>query len=290
MKILNILKNNAMEVAFILPLLIFIGYINIYPIIQGIILSFTLVGKFSLYNYNALQTQYTPNLSSVTFNTLIYVPLALAIEFSLALLTSLLLNKNFQGRSVFRAIIILPYGIATVVSAIAFTFIFAPEGWYANEFMMKLGFLHASINWTSGTLGFFVIAIADSWKTFPLIMLILLGGLQSIPDSLYEAAAIDGATQMQQFRHITLPHLYPFILIALIIRSVSEFNILALPLILVGNKIQFLGTFSYNLYETFSLGSAELSAAAASVLLAIIFVFVVVYILISNKFSGDNNE
>ena len=95
---------------------------------------------------------------------------------------------------------------------------------------------------------------------------------------------------MQQFRHITLPHLYPFILIALIIRSVSEFNILALPLILVGNKIQFLGTFSYNLYETFSLGSAELSAAAASVLLAIIFVFVAVYILISNKFSGDNNE
>ncbi|MHB1648680.1 MAG: carbohydrate ABC transporter permease, partial [Cuniculiplasma sp.] len=203
--------------------------------------------------------------------------------------TALLLNRSFRGRSVFRAIIILPYGVATVVSAIAFTFVFSPTGWYANEFIIKLGLVHADINWTVGVLGFLSVAIADSWKTFPLIMLILLGGLQMIPDNLYEAAAVDGASQIQQFRHITLPNLYPFIMIALIIRAVSEFNILALPLILVGRNVVFLGTMSYSIYETFSVGSSELSASAATILLGIILVFVIVYVYISNRMVGDQS-
>lgn len=289
MRLVKIMKKNMMEVAFILPLLIFIAYINIYPIIEGVILGFTRLGKFTLSNYHVLQTQYTPPVSVATTNLLLYVPLALFIEFALALFTALLLNRSFRGRSVFRAIIILPYGVATVVSAIAFTFVFSPTGWYANEFIIKLGLVHADINWTVGVLGFLSVAIADSWKTFPLIMLILLGGLQMIPDNLYEAAAVDGASQIQQFRHITLPNLYPFIMIALIIRAVSEFNILALPLILVGRNVVFLGTMSYSIYETFSVGSSELSASAATILLGIILVFVIVYVYISNKMVGDQS-
>jgi ABC-type sugar transport system permease subunit len=289
MRLVKIMKKNMMEVAFILPLLIFIAYINIYPIIEGVILGFTRLGKFTLSNYHVLQTQYTPPVSVATTNLLLYVPLALFIEFALALFTALLLNRSFRGRSVFRAIIILPYGVATVVSAIAFTFVFSPTGWYANEFIIKLGLVHADINWTVGVLGFLSVAIADSWKTFPLIMLILLGGLQMIPDNLYEAAAVDGASQIQQFRHITLPNLYPFIMIALIIRAVSEFNILALPLILVGRNVVFLGTMSYSIYETFSVGSSELSASAATILLGIILVFVIVYVYISNRMVGDQS-
>ncbi|MHB8498960.1 MAG: carbohydrate ABC transporter permease [Acidimicrobiales bacterium] len=289
MRLVKIMKKNMMEVAFILPLLIFIAYINIYPIIEGVILGFTRLGKFTLSNYHVLQTQYTPPVSVATTNLLLYVPLALFIEFALALFTALLLNRSFRGRSVFRAIIILPYGVATVVSAIAFTFVFSPTGWYANEFIIKLGLVHTDINWTVGVLGFLSVAIADSWKTFPLIMLILLGGLQMIPDNLYEAAAVDGASQIQQFRHITLPNLYPFIMIALIIRAVSEFNILALPLILVGRNVVFLGTMSYSIYETFSVGSSELSASAATILLGIILVFVIVYVYISNRMVGDQS-
>lgn len=287
MRIVRQLKNNLMEVVFILPLLIFIGILNIYPIIQGINLSFMLLGKYSLYNYYQLQN-YTPSLYTVTVNTIAFVPFALAIEFFLALFTALLLNRSIRGRSVFRSIIMLPYGVATVVSAIAFSFIFSATNGYANEILIGIGLSHSQVDWTSGYIAFFSIAVADSWKTFPLIMLILLGGLQMIPESQYEAAAIDGASQLQQFVRITLPNLYPFIMIAMIIRAVSEFNILSLPLILVGSNVQFLGTLSFNLYETFSLGSANISAAVATVLLSIVMVFVLIYIYVSGKLGSGS--
>ncbi|MHB8396599.1 MAG: carbohydrate ABC transporter permease [Thermoplasmataceae archaeon] len=276
-----------MEVVFILPLLIFIGVLNIYPIIQGINLSFLLLGKYSLYNYYQLQS-YSPSLYAVTVNTIVYVPFALAIEFFLALFTALLLNRAIRGRAAFRSIIMLPYGVATVVSAIAFSFVFSATNGYANEILIRMGILHSQVDWTSGYAAFFSIAVADSWKTFPLIMLILLGGLQMIPESQYEAAAIDGANQLQQFVRITLPNLYPFIMIAMIIRAVSEFNILSLPLILVGSNVQFLGTLSFNLYETFSLGSANISAAVATVLLSLVMVFVLVYIYVSGKLGSGS--
>ena len=288
MQIVRQLKNNLMEVIFILPLLIFVGLLNIYLIIVGVNSGFLLLGQYSLYNYQQLQT-YTPSLQTVTFNTFLYVPFALAIEFFLALFTALLLNRSIRGRSAFRSIVMLPYGVATVVSAIAFSFIFTATNGYANEFLTGIGLSSHQIDWTLGNYAFVSVALADSWKTFPLIMLILLGGLQMIPESQYEAAAMDGATPLQQFRRITMPNLYPFIMIAMIIRAVSEFNILSLPLILVGSNLQFLGTFSFNLYETFSLGSANMSAAAATVLLAIVLMFVVIYVYVSGKL-GDVNR
>ncbi|AKA48167.1 hypothetical protein IX51_02580 [uncultured archaeon] len=276
--------SNKLEIAFILPLLIFIGFINIYPIFAAIISSFKLPSGYSLLNYQILVRN--NNLYGVIGNTVLLTALALTIEFALALATSLLLNRAIRGRSIFRTIVILPYGVSTVVSAIAFTFIFAPTGWYLNEIFNVLGLAHTQINWVRGPLAFLSIAIADSWKTFPIVMLILLAGLQSIPESQYEAAAVDGASSLQQFRHITLPGIYPFIMIALIIRAVQEFNILALPLVLVGYTPAFLGTLSFSIYETFVLGSQNLSSAAATVLLAIVMIFIIVYVTISNRVTG----
>ena len=289
MRVSKIIKKNLLEIIFIIPLLIFISWINVLPIIRGVLLGFQLLGHYSTYNYEQLATP-TYSIVNKTMNTVIIVALALSIEFALALLTSLLLNRNFRGRTFFRSIVMLPYGVATVVSAIGFTFIFAPSGWYGNEILLKLGLIHSDINWIKGPIAFLSVAVADSWKTFPLIMLILLGGLQTIPDSLYEAAAIDGASKIQQFRHITIPSLFPFIMIALIIRAVSEFNILSLPLILVGNNLLFLGTLAYDIYISFSLGSANLADAVATILLVIVMLFVALYIYASNRLMERGSD
>ncbi len=288
MGILKTLGKNKLEIAFILPILIFIGFINIYPIFAAIVSSFKLPSGYSLLNYRLLVQN--NNLKGVIGNTVLLTVLALTIEFSLALATSLLLNRAIRGKSIFRTIIILPYGVSTVVSAIAFTFLFAPTGWYLNEIFTTLHLAQTDINWIRGPLAFLSIAIADSWKTFPIVMLILLAGLQSIPESQYEAAAVDGATTLQQFRHITLPGIYPFIMIALIIRAVQEFNILALPLVLVGATPAFLGTLAFNIYESFVLGSQSLSSAAATVLLLIVMLFVIVYIVVSNRITEANES
>lgn len=288
MPLVQKIRRYTLEIVFILPLLIFIGIINLYPIFLAILSSFTIPSGYSLANYNLLVQDF--HLGGVIVNTVVITALALVFEFALALGTSLLLNRAIRGRSIFRTIIILPYGVSTVVSAIAFTLIFSPSNWYGNEIVHALGITSVNINWIKGSLAFVSIAIADSWKTFPLVMLILLAGLQSIPESQYEAASVDGASILQQFRHITLPGLYPFIMIAVIIRAVQEFNILALPQILVGQHPAFLGTLAYNLYESFVLGSANQASAVATVLLAIILVFAVIYILISNRLTGEGGN
>ncbi len=280
----RLIRKNLLEIIFIIPLIVFIAWINIIPIVRGVLLSFKLPTGYSFLNYQFLNQDY--KLPKVVLNTVELAFLALAIEFSLALATSLLLNRAIRGKSIFRTIIILPYGVSTVVSAIAFTLIFSNTGWYGNEILRGLGLTSSDINWLKGSLAFVSIAIADSWKTFPLVMLILLAGLQSIPESQYEAAAVDGASTLQQFRHITLPSLYPFIMIALIIRAVQEFNILALPQVMVGTNVFFLGTLSYTIYESFAVGTAALSSAAATVLLGIVLAFIVVYVFISSRIEG----
>ena len=125
--------------------------------------------------------------------------------------------------------------------------------------------------------------ISDSWKNTPLVTLILLSGMLSIPKELYYAAALDGAGPFRRFIHITLPNLKKFIAIALIIRGVSEFNIFALPLIIVGFHPLLLTTLAYELYSTTTI---NLSAAAAVILL----VFISALIAINIKYAGGGRR
>ena len=149
----------------------------------------------------------------------------------------------------------------------------------ANSTLYSLG-IH-SIDWYSNrysSMG--IVMFADFWKNTPLVALILLGGMSTIPPRLYEAASVDGAGSFRRFIHITLPNLAPFIAIALLIRGVSEFNIFALPLILIGYSPSLINTL---VYEYFLYSSTTYySYAAASVLLAIIVVFAFIVI----KFGG----
>ena len=190
-----------------------------------------------------------------------------------------ILIKSLKGNKLFSTIFIIPYGISTVVSAFIFSLIFSPVGGFANSTLYSFG-IH-SIDWYSNrysSMG--IVMFADFWKNTPLVALILLGGMSTIPPRLYEAASVDGAGSIRRFIHITLPNLAPFIAIALLIRGVSEFNIFALPLILIGYSPSLINTL---VYEYFLYSSTTYySYAAASVLLAIIVVFAFIVI----KFGG----
>ncbi len=264
-----------------------VSVITIYPIVYGIYLSFAeYSGSVGLENYNYVFSTY--GVTYAIINTLLIVGVALTIQFLLALLTALLLNRDFRGRSFFRTVIMVPFGVATVVSGIAFTFIFSPSGWYLNSLLIHLGLISTGIDWIRPIpVAIMSVALADSWKNFPLIMLILLGGLSSIPQSQYESAAIDGAGFVKQFIYITLPGLFPFIMIAVTIRLIQEVNILSLPLVLTGYTPAFLGTLSFQIYETFSLGSANQAAAVATILLGIVVLLVTMYIIISRRMGME---
>ncbi|MDE0206973.1 MAG: sugar ABC transporter permease, partial [Candidatus Tectomicrobia bacterium] len=137
------------------------------------------------------------------------------------------------------------------------------------------------IDWTgSRWLAVITVAVADTWKVTPLVMLILLAGLQAIPRQLYEAARTDGATGWQQFARITLPLLRPAITMALIVRGVDAFRIFALPLALAGRNLPVLSTYAY--VEYLEYGNPNTAAASSSLLLLMILVTVAAYL----RFAG----
>lgn len=271
------LNQNLRYLLFTIPAIIYIGVFAFYPSFEAIYLSFLdNAGHFTLNNYKEL---FYFNIYETILNTIIVTVGALLIQLFLGLGIASILTREFRGKKVFSTLAIIPMGVATIVAAIAFSFIFQTTGGYANSF---LHFLHLpTVNWYANTwISLLVVMISDSWKNTPIFTLILLSGMMSIPKDLYYAAALDGAGPIRRFIYITLPNLKSFIAIALIIRGVSEFNIFALPLVLIGYHPPLLTTLAYELYSSTTI---YLSAAAAVILLAFISVFIFIIIKIGGR-------
>jgi len=173
-------------------------------------------------------------------------------------------------------LLLIPLGVPTIVAASTMRYVFGMVG-YLNEVLYRLGLLTLPIDWTgSRWLAVVSVAMADAWKVTPLVMLILLAGLQAIPRELYEAARTDGAGPWQQFWRITLPLLRPALTMAFIIRGVDAFRIFALPLALVGRHLPVLSTFAY--VEYLEYGNQHTSAASSTLLLVMILLTVGAYL------------
>ncbi|MEM3317831.1 MAG: sugar ABC transporter permease [Metallosphaera sp.] len=253
----------------ILPAVAYITVFSFFPAIDAVYLSFLDPhGGFSLKNYQELGYF---NVGGAILDTILVTVGALAIQLALGFLVASVISREFFGKRAFSIITIIPMGIATVVAAVTFSFIFQTSGGYANSVLHSL--FNVNVNWyQSPVSSLLVVMLADSWKNTPIISLILLAGLSSIPKELYYSAAIDGAGPIRRFIHITLPNLRSFIGVALIIRGVQEFNIFALPLILIGDHPPLLTTLVYNLYTT-TFPEVGLALAAATILLGFILVF-----------------
>lgn len=272
--------NDLNYLLFIFPALLYVGYFSFYPAARAVYLSFqTPHSHFVLVNYKSLLYY---GLSSAVLNTVALTVGALLIQLAIGLGAASILLREFRGKRVFSALVIIPMGVATVVAAVTFSFIFPPPpGGYANAL---LALLHLpQFNWYANTLAsLFTVMVADSWKNTPIVTLILLAGMSGVSPDLYRAAEIDGAGAVRRFIHITLPNIRGSIAVALIIRGVSEFNIFALPLVLVGYRIPLLTTLTYEFYSSASIGDYYYSLASATILLA----FVAAFILVVLKLGG----
>jgi multiple sugar transport system permease protein len=168
-------------------------------------------------------------------NSLQFTLVSVTIELTLGLAIALVLHQSFRGRGIVRTIAILPWALPTALMALAWTWIFNDEFGLLNDLLQRLGLIKLGINWLGDpTLAMGAIIVADVWKTTPFVSILLLAGLQSIPDDLYEAHAIDGATPWQSFRAITLPLLLPQILIATLFRVAQAFGMFDLVAVMTG--------------------------------------------------------
>jgi multiple sugar transport system permease protein len=153
-------------------------------------------------------------------NTVVITVFSVAIELTLGMLIALVMYRAIFGRGLVRTTVLIPYGIVTVVAAFAWQFAFAPGTGFVNP---ALGIDKA---WFGGQISSLsVIIFAEVWKTTPFMALLLLAGLTTIDDGLYEAARVDGASAVQRFFRITLPLMKPAILVALLFRTLDAFRI-----------------------------------------------------------------
>jgi multiple sugar transport system permease protein len=217
-RILN--NRNALGLLFMLPAATLLLVFLTYPLGLGVWLGFTDTkigrgGEFiGLENYVFLFGDSVARLS--LFNTLFYTIVASILKFLLGLWLALLLNKHLPFKSFFRAVILLPWIVPTALSAIAFWWIYDSQFSVISWVLTRLGLIDEYINFLGDPWAARLSTIAANvWRGIPFVAISLLAGLQTISPSLYEAAAIDGATPWQQFRNITLPMLTPIIAVVM---------------------------------------------------------------------------
>jgi multiple sugar transport system permease protein len=213
-------NRNVLGLVFMLPAGALLLFFLTYPLGLGVWLGFTdakigRVGEWiGIENYEFLVTDSVFRLS--VFNTFLYTVVASAIKFALGLWLALLLNKNIPFKSFVRAIVLLPFIVPTVLSAIAFWWIYDAQFSIVSWVLVKMGVMDHYINFLGDpNLARMSTIIANVWRGVPFVAICLLAGLQTIPPSMYEAASIDGATPLQQFRHVTLPMLSPIIAVVM---------------------------------------------------------------------------
>ncbi len=150
------------------------------------------------------------------FNTVLYTFVASVLKFGLGLWLALLLNENLPIKSFFRAIVLLPWVVPTVLSALAFWWIYDAQFSIISWTLMQIGLIDQPINFLGDpTNARLSVIAANVWRGIPFVAISLLAGLQTIPASLQEAASLDGASSWQRFRHVTLPMLTPIIAVVM---------------------------------------------------------------------------
>jgi multiple sugar transport system permease protein len=273
------------------PSLAVIALVAAYPICYAIWLSLNEYSVITpgLSRFVGLDN-YVEALGSAQFweameTTVIFTVVSVGLELVIGLGMALVMHQAFRGRALLRAVVLVPWAILTVVTAITWRTIFEPELGFANTMLSALSLPGADVVWL-GEEGYAlaVMIFADVWKTAPFMALLLLAGLQGIPDELHDAAKVDGANAWQRFRSITLPLLVPAITVALIFRTLDALRVFDLPYVL---------TKGANGTETLSLfAQAELVAnrntGLGSALAVLTFITVMGISFLYIRFMGGN--
>ncbi|RHW32329.1 carbohydrate ABC transporter permease [Oceanobacillus profundus] len=220
-------------------------------------------------------------------NTAFFTVISVAFELVLGLAIALLINRAFKGRGIIRATVLIPWAIPTAVAAMMWGFLYDGQSGIIAHYLEAFNLIPGS-SWllTTSDGGMFSIILADVWKTTPYMALLLLAGLQTIPQSLYEASSVDGANRFQQFWSITLPLLKSSILVALLFRTLDAFRVFDLIYVLTGggpaNATESISVYAYKTLF------AQQNFGEGSVLSVIVFISVAIISLLYVKLIGSD--
>lgn len=281
-------RRDVMAWLMLVPMVVMVLAVTGYPFLQTIWLGFNerpLVGQHAHSTWVGLQN-YSRALSNPDFQealgrTLYFTVISVGAEVILGILVGLLLNQPFRGRAVARALLVLPIAMPTIVSSMMWRIIFNPEFGSLNALLKQLHVIDNYQSWLGEPgLALNMIIVAEVWKNFPLVAVVVLAALQIVPRELYEAAVMDGAGAFRRFFSVTLPVLLPSLSVVIVLRTIEAFKVFDIIYIMTrGGPADSTKTASFFVYnESFSYLKAGSGAAYAMVVVTISLVLIALYL------------
>jgi trehalose/maltose transport system permease protein len=271
---------------FLAPALILIAFVALWPLLQTVYQSFTdaklasgVAPKFvGLRNYQDLvrDTQFRDSI----WVTIKFTVITVAFEFLFGLGVALVINSNFKGRGLMRTAMLVPWAIPTVISAQMWKWMYNDIYGPINDILVrKLHLLSQPVAFVAQpNTALWAVSAVDIWKTTPFVALLLLAGLQVIPEEVYEAATIDGANKFQQFLRVTLPLLRPAILVTLIFRTLAALRVFDVFFTMFGARPDTQTMAIYNQQNIVAFSDLGYGSAISMGIFVVIGIFVAAYV------------
>jgi len=272
---------------YLLPVALALGATVLVPILSAM--------RMSLYNNVLIKPQdyrfialgnYVRLIHDEVFwlslwNSFYWVFGSVSLQFLGGFAAALLLHQTFRGRAIVRTLTLLPWIIPGVVVALIWEYLYQPNYGALNDLLVRAGLMTDKVAWLSNpSLAMPAVIATNVWRGVPFFAIMLLAGLQAIPDELYEAARVDGAGVIQRFAHVTLPLLRPIVVVATATRIIWTFNYADLIFVMTGggpaNATQITST--YTLLQAYSNLDFGYAATLSVVLLLVMLAFTIVYL------------
>lgn len=285
----KIQRDNVIGYGLIAPSMILLTLIGIVPIIITVSYSFqykVLTDPMNthfvgLENYITLFTSST--FIEILRNTAVFAVLSMILQLVVGFAGALLMNSAKRCIGLIRTSVLIPWAIPGIIIAYMFSFMFNDQLGVINSILQTFNIADDPVSFlTSSGWAMFVVVLADTWKQFPYISLMILAGLQTIPSDLYESASVDGATKVQQFFRITLPNLKGILLIVLLFRTMGAIRIFDIIFgITGGGPANSTATLLYQAYKyLFGDMNFGLGSALSTVITILILIISIIYIKI----------
>ncbi|CAM5323564.1 sugar ABC transporter permease [Mycolicibacterium aubagnense] len=271
------------------PMIAIMVLVTAFPLLNTLWLAFTdasLTGQGYVWQWIGLEN-FAYILDDSDFraavgHTAYFTVLSVSAEVVLGVLVALLLNQEFKGRTLVRALLILPWALPTIVNAVMWRLIYNPEYGSLNALLTQVGLLDAYRSWLGDpATAMNMVILADIWKNYPLIALIALAGLQTVPKDLYEAAIMDGANAWTRFWKITLPGIIGSLSVAMVLRAIEAFKVFDIFYVMTrGGPADSTKTVSFFVYqESFTYLRAGSGAAYALTVTAMSALMISIYVV-----------
>ena len=270
---------------FMAPMLLVLALVAGWPLLRTFWFGFTDANLsdldasefIGLINYYYLLQD--PDWWNAVWNTFVFAIVSVALETILGLGIALALHAHFRGRGLLRAAVLIPWAIPTVVSAQMWSWMFNDVFGVINHALVALHLIDQPIAWTaSPDTALIAVIMVDVWKTTPFMALLLLAGLQMLPEECYESARVDGVHPVKVFLKVTLPLLKPALMVAVIFRMLDALRIFDLIYVMTGNNRETMSMSVYARQQLVDFQDVGYGSAAATLLFLIIALFTVVYL------------